>query len=94
MNSNSREKRFFKEKPLECPVCASKQIADVLCSDAYLNDELKEKIVQGKVIFVGSDVQETEALWECCGCHTKFYHHLNTDDMDCCMHDIVLFSDK
>lgn len=63
----------FKEKPLECPVCNSKRIADIQYGEPCSDKELSEQEMKGKVIIGGCCINDDSPSWRCYNCEQNLH---------------------
>jgi DNA-directed RNA polymerase subunit RPC12/RpoP len=62
-----------KRKPIKCPVCGFKPVAEILYGMPVFSQELEEEMKAGKVTLGGCDISPGQPSWECSRCGTLFY---------------------
>ncbi|HPS33613.1 MAG TPA: hypothetical protein PKW57_08930 [Anaerolineaceae bacterium] len=63
----------YQDKPVICPVCQSKRIAEILWGMPAFSEQLMEDLDEGKVALGGCCVSEDDPVWRCADCRKDFY---------------------
>lgn len=61
------------KKPTKCPNCGSKNLAKILYGLIAVDEELEEKIDNGKIKLGGCCVTNYDPKFECNDCHAQIY---------------------
>jgi hypothetical protein len=60
-------------KPVHCPNCNSKKIADILYGHPIFGDKLNKDLEEGKIVLGGCLYGNEDPTWMCIDCNIKFY---------------------
>ena len=67
------EKTFVRRKPIKCPNCGFRPVANYQYGFPYFNDELERDLENKKIVLGGCCISEDNPLWHCTNCKTDFY---------------------
>jgi hypothetical protein len=67
------ERYIFDYKPLECPVCHSRKIADILYGEPCFDKKLQEQEIVGEVIVGGCCINDGDPAWRCYECEQDLH---------------------
>lgn len=62
-----------KHKPMTCPACGSKKIADILWGYPGYSEEMEKQIEEGKLVLGGCCITDHDATWQCVDCGADIY---------------------
>ena len=63
----------FVEKPIECPVCHSKRIANIQYGEPSFDKELRNQEIKGEIIIGGCCVEADYPAWRCYDCEQNLH---------------------
>ena len=66
-------KHYCTRKPIKCPKCGERPVANILYGLAVMSDELQNDIDLGKTVIGGCVIWEDSPKWHCVNCNTDFY---------------------
>ena len=63
-----------KRKPIKCPKCSHRPVAEILYGEPFFSMEMEQKITDGKLVLGGCCIVigEEQAKWHCTNCETDF----------------------
>lgn len=80
---DTNKKGQYEEKPLNCPICNSTRITNILYGLHTVNEELESRIQSGEIILGGCTFNENSPRWCCLNCkYTPNYEINNQEEYD------------
>ena len=67
------EEYSYSHKPSICPVCGSRQVANIIYGLVNFTPTLSKEIEKGKIVLGGCIKLKDAPLWECPRCKTQFF---------------------
>jgi DNA-directed RNA polymerase subunit RPC12/RpoP len=63
-------------KPGKCPNCGHSPLANILYGYIGIDDDLRKKLDEGRIVLGGCCVTGDDPRWECTNCGQKIYKKL------------------
>ena len=69
-------------KPAKCPVCGASPVASILYGMPAFNQELEQKMEEGRITLGGCCIEIDGPVWECSHCGQKIYRKRKIYDLE------------
>lgn len=76
--SDMSERIERRRRPVKCPQCGHRPMAEILYGMPSSDSWLEQKIKEGRITIGGCCIDSNDPAWECCLCGLKVYR--STDD--------------
>ena len=70
-NTSTRVERV--QKPRKCPECGKAPIASILYGMPAFDEDLEQKMNEGRIALGGCCVSDDDPAWECTNCGLKIF---------------------
>lgn len=73
MDEDKSERMERAGKPLKCPKCGAKPLANILYGEPSFSEKLEQDIKSGRVVLGGCCLTLDDPAWQCTHCGLQIY---------------------